>query len=234
MTLDVLIYTSTAVISTFATGIHGILKGKPNYGVLSVSAAVNSGISAATFFSIREYIAIPILHGQETVSNTDPKGTQESWTGVRTDKLIASGLSGFATGGIVRTLTGVYTVSLFDSLKLTTSRLAGPRTALSGATAASVICTTLQYIVNELKVVRLQYLAEKAKHHERLGIQPSPSPPEPWTKSILKFIGITPLSNEEYLKKLRLQRDIHLKRIVELETQLEKEREEQASRDADS
>ncbi|ESK89875.1 voltage gated chloride channel domain-containing protein [Moniliophthora roreri MCA 2997] len=216
MTLDVLIYTSTAVISTFATGIHGILKGKPNYGVLSVSAAVNSGISAATFFSIREYIAIPILHGQETVSNTDPKGTQESWTGVRTDKLIASGLSGFATGGIVRTLT------------------AGPRTALSGATAASVICTTLQYIVNELKVVRLQYLAEKAKHHERLGIQPSPSPPEPWTKSILKFIGITPLSNEEYLKKLRLQRDIHLKRIVELETQLEKEREEQASRDADS
>ncbi|KAL0578689.1 hypothetical protein V5O48_003309 [Marasmius crinis-equi] len=216
---------ATSAIGAFATGVHGIFKQKPNYGVLSFGAAVNGGITAATFFSIREYAISPVINTAWEGNNTTKPDTspQRTISEIRTDKLLDTGISGFVTGGMIRGLT------------------AGPRVALPAAVTVGTACTALQFLFNEVKVSRLQYLSKRLPQSEQTSAIPpstslsnstttassntSPKPQETsWTSSLLKFVGIRVLSDEEYLTKLYSQRDGHLKRIAELEAQIDKER----------
>jgi len=41
---------ATAGLSAFVTGLYGISRRNPNYGFLATAAAVNSGVTAFTFF----------------------------------------------------------------------------------------------------------------------------------------------------------------------------------------
>lgn len=43
---------STAGLSAFATGLYGISRRNPNYGFLAAAAAINSGVTAFTFFGV--------------------------------------------------------------------------------------------------------------------------------------------------------------------------------------
>ncbi|KAF9265580.1 hypothetical protein L218DRAFT_147397 [Marasmius fiardii PR-910] len=223
---------ATSAISTFGTGLYSIVKRKPNYGALSTWAAVNSGITAASFFSIREYAVSPLISKTSSSSHVDKSNTLPSTLSeLRTDKLLDSGISGFITGGVMRALTS------------------GLRVALPAAVTVGSACTGLQFLFNQLRISRLRYLSATAIHPEEAKVTPptlvtSPSPTSPtytssnespksesnWTTSLLRFIGMTPLSDEEYLTKLRSQREAYLKRIAELQSQIDdaKAREKEA------
>ena len=43
-------------------------------------------------------------------------------------------------------------------------------------------------------------------------------------QQLLKVVGLVPISDEEYLAKLKRTREVYLKRIVELEKQVEEEK----------
>ncbi|KAG7092674.1 hypothetical protein E1B28_009008 [Marasmius oreades] len=209
-----------STISAFGTGLHSIIKRKPNYGALSAGAAVNGGITAATFFGIREYAVSPIISKVVDADHTNKSYTLPSTLfELRTEKLLDSGLSGFVTGGMIRSLTS------------------GLRVAFPAALTMGTACTGLQFLFNQLKISRLRYLSAPLTLSDDAEATPSTlptsSPPaspthtsfnesEPnWTTSLLKFIGVKPLADEEYLSKLRSQREAYLKRIAELESQID-------------
>ncbi|THU85645.1 hypothetical protein K435DRAFT_869066 [Dendrothele bispora CBS 962.96] len=215
--------------NSFATSVYAVTTGKPNYGALTTAAAINSGVSAFTFFSFREYLVSPCFVYALPLAQYERKRAemrlqpgeelpQLTWNQIRTDKLLDSGASGFATGGLIRGIA------------------AGPRAVLSGGVTAGFLCSLLQYMYNELKVARLIYLSHKSNVAQKQSLPDSSiprtvdvhnglsNPPtfgKPWTARMLKYIGIRTLSDEEYLETLKLQRDGHLKKIAELEKELE-------------
>ena len=107
---------------------------------------------------------------------------------------------------------------------LNTHRLQTDRRAIvSGAITASVACVLLQYACNEIGIMRLRYIAKMQKENK---IQPSfetqngkqvYEPSGSVFQQLLKAVGLIPVSDEEYLAKLKRTRDVYMKRIVELE-----------------
>ncbi|KAJ3812416.1 hypothetical protein EV368DRAFT_44651, partial [Lentinula lateritia] len=174
-------------------------------------AGVNGGISGATFFSIRELAVSPLLVATLPYESGRKEGIvseNSRWSEIRTDGLLESAVSGFFTGGILRGVTR------------------NLRAVSSGAISAGVICTLLQYMFNESRIIRLKYLV-----HQRESSAASSRDNRvfnssiPWTERLLGIIGIKAVSDEEHLISLKQQRDAHLKRIAELE-KIEKEQKE--------
>ncbi|KAK2466706.1 hypothetical protein APHAL10511_000964 [Amanita phalloides] len=195
----------TSALSAFATGLYAIAYRNPNYSLLAGAAALNSGITAATFFGLREYAISPTLkHArQDTLSL--------SWTDRRTHHLLDSGLSGAAAGGILR------------------GWKSGPAAVLPGAATAATICVLLQYAFNEAGIARLRYAsrhyaspAEPPLHH---GLDYERSEPSPTlAQRMLNVIGVRKMADDEYLNQMKKTRDHHLRRMAQLEMQLEAER----------
>lgn len=225
----------TSALSAFVTGLYGITSANPNYGILAGAAALNSGITAATFFGLREYAISPILvstlpwpqyarrrrelgltKSDAPTNSTLLEPLSPSFAERRTYKLLDSGLSGAATGGVLR------------------GWKSGPTAIVPGAITAATICVLLQYAFNEAGIARLRYIS---RHHATSG-QPSPTqplrpsdqhilgsdPPTTLTQRLMHAIGLRKMTDEEYLEKTRKTRDYHLQRIAELEKQLEAER----------
>lgn len=96
----------------------------------------------------------------------------------------------------------------------------------------TVVAAILQYSYNEINLSRLRYIS-KLKQENRTAvpkpvIKPRNSPPsleptETWMEVFLKTIGMTPVTDEEYIAKMKKTRNVYLKRIHELEVQLETE-----------
>jgi hypothetical protein len=141
---------------------------------------------------------------------------------MRTYKVLDSGLSGGITGGLLNTLKrtlgplglGLEFIEFFFR--------SGGRAGLSpGITTGGLICMALQYTFNELGLARVRYV-QRADRSGRVDEGPSES--ESFFQRTLAFIGLKRNSDEEYLLKLKIARDRCLKRIEQLEQQLEKER----------
>ncbi|PFH51730.1 hypothetical protein AMATHDRAFT_46899 [Amanita thiersii Skay4041] len=191
-----------ATLSAFATGIYGISIRHPNYGTLASAAALNSGITAATFFGLREYAISPLLAStlpwlqyvrRRHELAVDPSSLTPaplSWSEKRTQKLLDSGLSGAATGAILR------------------GWKSGPAAMLPGAITTSTICILLQYAFNEAGIARLKYLAEQ---------QCTPDESASLMERAMGSFGLRRISDEEYLETMIKQRAAHLKRIQVLE-----------------
>jgi hypothetical protein len=88
----------------------------------------------------------------------------------------------------------------------------------------SVFCTLGQLIFNEFGVQRIKYIS-------RMHLIPSPSPTpiasepsKPLFDRMIHAIGLNRLSDEEYLARLREKRATYLRRIANLEAQLEEEK----------
>ena len=153
-----------------------------------------------------------------------------SWTDLRWNQLLDSGLSGMLTGGALRGFRGGYLLvySLIPR-SLRDGQLAGVRAVLPGAMMVGAASTVLQYGYNELSIVRLRYVSNLRRHanaEERGGRTAEKAPneiTEPAFQSLMKFFGIVPITDEEYLAKLKKSRDVYLKRISELEKQAEEE-----------
>jgi len=213
--------------SAFVTGLYGIIRNTPHTGILVGTAAINSGITAGTFFSIREFGISPILthvapwrqyvHRRRElgISNSLDDVDKLSWSDLRASKLLDSGVAGAVTGGLLR---GLKT---------------GRHAIVSGAITASAACILLQYACNELRIARLRYISTLQEENKSLITQPSLTPHngkqvyEPSGsvfQQILKAAGLIPVSDEEYLAKLKRTREVYLKRMVELEQQVEEEK----------
>jgi hypothetical protein len=91
----------------------------------------------------------------------------------------------------------------------------------------------LQYICNELGIARLRYISTLQEEHKSLPTQPSfklqngkqvYEPSGSVFQQLSKAIGLIPISDEEYLAKLKRTREVYLKRIVELEQRVEEEK----------
>lgn len=107
-------------------------------------------------------------------------------------------------------------------------------------TTGALLCTLLQLAYNELGVMRLNYISKKLQSpmkteaRSNLSIsQPVPaatsetslSSPSvervPWTDRVFSLFGLQKVSDEEYLARLKRDRDAHLRRIAELEKETE-------------
>jgi hypothetical protein len=108
--------------------------------------------------------------------------------------------------------------------------LAGVRAILPGALVVGAASTFLQYGYNELNIMRLGYVSNLHRspnveeHGSRTVAQSLNKVSEPAFQSLMKLLGVIPLSDEEYLAKLRKSREIYLRRIGELEKQIGEER----------
>jgi hypothetical protein len=77
---------------------------------------------------------------------------------------------------------------------------------------ASLACVALQYGYNRVAVSRLRYISE---HPD--AANPSSSPQHTFREKMMKVFGVSQISEEEYLDKLRQQRDKYEKRMRDLE-----------------
>ncbi|KAJ3736088.1 hypothetical protein DFJ43DRAFT_1150383 [Lentinula guzmanii] len=208
---------SLAAASAFGTGIHGILTAQSNISLRVFSAGINGGISGATFFSIREFAVSPLLvatlHFAQYERRRKESDTLENlkWAEIRTDRLLDSAVSGSLTGGILRGMTR------------------NLRGVSSGAISAGLICTLLQYMYNESRIIRLEYLVHQREPYatsspRNITSNETGTPSRPWTERLLQTIGIRAVSDEEHLIMLKEQRNAHLKRIAEIEEDLKREK----------
>ncbi|KAF5330754.1 hypothetical protein D9619_005323 [Psilocybe cf. subviscida] len=197
---------------------------------------MNSAITGFTFFGIREFAVSPILTrlapwaqyverrkslGIETPSGDTLTEEPVEPPSLRMKNLLDSGISGAITGGILR---GVRS---------------GRPAVGPGALLGTAVCTSGQYIFNEFNLARLRFIArrneekvaERATTREptfnpRTGKQEVQELPRSWTEMILVMFGLVPLSDDEYLGKLKRTRDVYLKKISQLEVAVAMEEEE--------
>ena len=111
---------------------------------------------------------------------------------------------------------------------------AGRHTIVSGTVTASTVCIVLQYACNEIGIAKLRYVSKSQEENKSLITQPSSKLQngkqvyEPSSGSVfqqvLKLVGLVPVSDEEYLTRLKRTREVYLKRMVELEKQVEEEK----------
>ncbi|KAG9226174.1 hypothetical protein CCMSSC00406_0005085 [Pleurotus cornucopiae] len=205
-----------AAISAFVTGLNGIWRRHPNYGILAGAAAMNSGLTAFTFFGIREFAISPLLvsslstkeyqrwrRALEPLSSDIAEQSPVSWGDLRRQKLLDSAVSGALTAGSLRALK------------------TGPKGILSGAVAGATVCAILQYSYNEIGVQRLKYITRPQSS------QSKPTTPVDDKTSVfervLSSLGIDRVPDDKYLIMLKDRREKHLRRIQELEAQIAQE-----------
>ncbi|CDO73539.1 hypothetical protein BN946_scf185014.g9 [Trametes cinnabarina] len=110
---------------------------------------------------------------------------------------------------------------------------------MAGARTAGLICALLQLGYNEIGVMRIKYVSRKlheTRAQSETVLAPTPVPEKDTTPKVSFFdramsvIGFRKLSDEEYLKTLKKQRDEALSRIAVLE----RERSEARQADPDT
>ncbi|KAH8106794.1 hypothetical protein BXZ70DRAFT_915116 [Cristinia sonorae] len=226
----------TCSINSLIASVYGTFKRLP-IGPLAASSALNGGIVGATFFSFREYVVSPqLLLGVKTgqflrrkaeldaaINGEDYVAEKVGWWDMRAHKLPDTALSGALTGGVLN------------------AWKRGRAGIVPGAITASLVCTFLQLAVNELGITRLKFIQEQLQKSQAEGdqvvqslptaqqsqspiavpqntIQIAPAAPAmPTSERIFGWFGFQKVSDEDYLRRLKAERETHLKRIAELE-----------------
>ncbi|TFK30270.1 hypothetical protein FA15DRAFT_752359 [Coprinopsis marcescibilis] len=199
---------TTSAASALTVGAYGALLGRPLPTVAAGFAAFNAGMTAVTFFGIREFIVSPMLvHNAPwpqyarrreelgLASPLDPTSPR-SMSELRWQNILDSGISGAITGGLIR------------------GWKSGRKGVLSGGILASIACVGLQYGFNSANVARLNYVS-KAKEAEasKQALASKPAEPVSFQDRVLGLFGIVPISDEEYLAKLKRTKSIHEKPV---------------------
>ncbi|KAI0664643.1 hypothetical protein C8Q70DRAFT_938621 [Cubamyces menziesii] len=215
----------TSVAAGTFTALHALFRGSRHPAPLALSAAANGGIAGTIFFGIREALVSPLIrhawhaggHSQDPSSSSPGDATTPpSWSHLRMRGMLDTTLSGALTGAIIN--------------KWRRGNV------LAGARTAGLLCALVQLGYNELGVMRIKYVSRKLQEAQRpadvVAPTPVPVPTEAADKPKVSFvdrlmgiIGFRKLSDEEYLKVLKKQRDEALERIAVLERE-RSEREE--------
>ncbi|TFK42296.1 hypothetical protein BDQ12DRAFT_675962 [Crucibulum laeve] len=191
------------------------------------ASAVNTGVTAAAFFAFREYIIGPTLvytapgdqyarrRRQLGIDPPNDASAPISFSEIRANKMLDSGLSGAVTGALLR------------------GYRSGRRAVLPGALTAAAACLWLQYAYNELSISRLKYVSQMREDAEAAARLPVAIPETASDSSSIKdhlliLIGLRKMPEGEYLEKMKKTRDTYQKRIAVLEQQLAEEREQKA------
>ncbi|KAM5534055.1 hypothetical protein V8D89_012236 [Ganoderma adspersum] len=196
----------TSIAAGTFTAVHSLYRGSRHPTPLALSAAVNGGIVGTLFFGIREAVVRPMLsHSGYITHSTRSPSSQPSWTHIRMHNVPETAVSGALTGGIVNAwrngVSGIW----------------------AGARTAGIICTVLQFGLNELTVMRVKFVSRKMQESHsapEIASLPLDKLEEPRTSIVdrlMAVIGFTKLTDEEYLKVLKKQRDEALARISILE-----------------
>ena len=95
----------------------------------------------------------------------------------------------------------------------------------------SVFCTIGQVLYNEMGVQRLKFISRRylipsqpSTPSTVSGLAEPSVPKKPLLDRIIHAIGINKLSDEDFLAQMREKRAAHLRRIEELEAQLEEDK----------
>ncbi|RXW22070.1 hypothetical protein EST38_g3781 [Candolleomyces aberdarensis] len=105
---------------------------------------------------------------------------------------------------------------------------AGRSAALPGAAMASVACVALQYGWNQATMRRLRHLA-KLPEDENTAESGQPT----FRQRMMGIFGVSQISEEEYIAKLKKTRDIYEKRIAFLEKLEAKAKEDDQKKDGE-
>lgn len=96
---------------------------------------------------------------------------------------------------------------------------------------AGAFCTLIQFGYNELSIARLRYIS-RLQDENRSAVDISTPIPQRAVQELsgsffqvaMKMVGMAPVSDDEYLAKLKRKREMYLKRIATLEQQVEEEK----------
>lgn len=99
----------------------------------------------------------------------------------------------------------------------------GYRRALPGAVTSTLFCSALQLIGNEVGVQRVKYISRRQAPNQIASAVETP-PSESWMQLIFRSIGFQRVAQDEYLSRLKRERDAYLARITELEKRIEEEK----------
>jgi hypothetical protein len=108
--------------------------------------------------------------------------------------------------------------------------LGGTRGTFTGMMFGSVFGILGQVLYNEIGVQRIKFISRRYLIPSQLptstvsGLAEPPMPKQPLLDRMIHAIGINKLSDEEYLTKMREDRAAYLRRIAELEAQLEEDK----------
>ncbi|KAJ7174016.1 hypothetical protein C8R43DRAFT_634420 [Mycena crocata] len=177
---------------------------------LAFASAVNSAVTAATFFTIREYIVSPTIRvavdsSRQRRPNVEGDAGPLSWSSLRKEKLVDSGVSGAATGGMLRGM------------------MAGRGTVAPAALTAGMACIILQAAYNEVRVQRIKYVGKISRPPKSNPVPTEAPSKQPLSSRILGFFGLKVITDEELLTRLKREREGHLKKIQELEREIEED-----------
>ncbi|WVQ72869.1 hypothetical protein IAR50_002430 [Cryptococcus sp. DSM 104548] len=213
-----------------------------NPTVLAMNMTLNMSIAGLGFFALREYVISPLLLSVEATpghsirlhelrrrldpSETIGQGEVPTVGQMRTERILDSALAGGLTGGIL------------------SAAFRGRGTFGKAAFTSGLITSTLQYGVNEFRVMRLNYLAGESSPPSLEAAPPStptpmsstpalafetlksdlpipqssdkPSLPERMMTSLSTFLPVRKLTNEEYLETLEKKKEGVEKRLKEI------------------
>ncbi|KAL1721057.1 hypothetical protein EV715DRAFT_288602 [Schizophyllum commune] len=200
--------TLTSPTTTILVGTLTTCNRDRRYTVATGLAAANSGVTAATFFSLREFFVRPLLrdHVPPPIS-------------VRRENLIESGVSGALTGGLLRGIRS------------------GPPAAVSGALILGTLTTSLQYAFNAVRARPPPSSSTSASLSYADPTQLSTQSATPTqstgkttthrlTDTLLALFGIYPITLDEQIASLKRKRDAHVRKIREIEDRLGLEHDE--------
>ncbi|KAG1770353.1 hypothetical protein EV702DRAFT_978070, partial [Suillus placidus] len=220
----------SATVCGLTAGLYGVVKSQPP-GPLLLFSALNSGIASATFFSIREYLIGPVLvlsmpgrqyelrrqKLKEAAEVAPTNVSQLTWGDIRSRKVLDSSISGALAGSILNTWKR------------------GRSGTVPGLATGAVMCGLFQWAFNEFDILRITHVS-RVVHAQPLPVTPAapvpthslpvaaPEPPRSLTDRIFAVFGHR-MSDEEYLNRVKTQRDNHLRRIEQLERERDEKRE---------
>ncbi|KAH9843206.1 uncharacterized protein C8Q71DRAFT_240181 [Rhodofomes roseus] len=226
----------TSVATGTLAGAYGLLKGSSQVGLMITIAGLNGGVAGATFFSFREYVASPILltalsdtHYSRRIrelreqrkEGTQP-GEKLSWWDMRLNKVPDTAASGAFTGGVLN------------------AWKRGRPGIVPGMVTAGLVCTMVQLLYNELGVARIKYVSRKLQASQAPTPASAPpqhppdhdfEPPRSVSERIFSMLGWHKVSDDDYLAKLKLKREMYLRRIAELEQEKQEAEQQEGTRD---
>ncbi|KAG1877770.1 hypothetical protein DFJ58DRAFT_6125 [Suillus subalutaceus] len=220
----------TSTVCGLTAGLYGVVKSQPP-GPLLLFSALNSGIASATFFSIREYLVGPVLvlsmPGKqyelrrqilkEAAEGAPTNISKLTWGDIRSRKVLDSSISGALAGSILNTWKR------------------GRSGTVPGLVTGATMCGLFQWAFNEFDILRITHVS-KVVHTQPVPAIPAapvatyslpvaaPEPPKSFTDRIFAMFGRR-ISDEEYLNRVKAQRDNHLRRIEQLERERDEKRE---------
>jgi len=232
----------TTLITGLGTGVFKAFKGRP-VALAASTSALDGGMVAATFFTVREYAVSPVLvsnlpwrqyETRRKIQKLRPQNivtdTPLTWSELRMYNLLDTGISGALTGGFLNTCKR------------------GRPGLVPGLCTGAFVCTLLQWTYNELSIARVKYVSRNRHSQVVPAVHGSSHPPPlpatsdhipsepttPWTHKIYDLMGFRHISDDEHLVKLKALRAVYLQQMEVLEKEAEEKSREDSSESKDN